>query len=186
MPRCIPTGKPASPTLHPFAQMPALLAVATVQEIIEAGATYGRCMTSQAERSSSPDTPMMKGAFALPSTPSPNPLQIGCAPSYSLDGSRAGACLPLATKLSPIACRLLHRGSTFPLVLCVSIGYTRAMSGKDSGFRIRVERELREKFLAACREQDRPAAQVLREFMRSFVADTDQPNERREGGRRKL
>ena len=61
-----------------------------------------------------------------------------------------------------------------------------AMSGKDSGFRIRVERELREKFLAACREQDRPAAQVLREFMRSFVTDTDQPNERREGGRRKL
>ncbi len=49
------------------------------------------------------------------------------------------------------------------------------MSGKDSGFRIRVERELREKFLAACRKQDRPAAQVLREFMRAFVADTDQP-----------
>jgi hypothetical protein len=37
--------------------MPALLAVATVQEIIEAGATYDRCITSQAERSSSPDTP---------------------------------------------------------------------------------------------------------------------------------
>lgn len=51
-----------------------------------------------------------------------------------------------------------------------------AMSGKDSGFRIRVERELREKFLAACRKQDRPAAQVLREFMRSFVTDTDQPD----------
>lgn len=50
------------------------------------------------------------------------------------------------------------------------------MSGKDSGFRIRVERELREKFLAACRKQDRPAAQVLREFMRSFVADTEQPD----------
>lgn len=132
-----------------------------------------------------PTPTMMKGAFALPSTPSPNLLRIGCAPSYSPDGSRAGACLPLATQLLPIACRLLHRGATFPVALCVSIGYTRAMSGKDSGFRIRVERELREKFLAACREQDRPAAQVLREFMRSFVADTDQPNERREGGRRK-
>ncbi len=88
-------------TLHPFAQMPALLAVATVQEIIEAGATYGRCITSQAERSSSPDTPMMKRAFALPSTPSPNPLWIGCVPSYSPDGSRAGACLPLATQPFP-------------------------------------------------------------------------------------
>lgn len=41
---------------------------------------------------------------------------------------------------------------------------------KDSGLRIRVERELREKFLALCREQDRPAAQVLREFMRQYVA----------------
>nr|WP_281719702.1 hypothetical protein [Nitrosomonas nitrosa] len=41
---------------------------------------------------------------------------------------------------------------------------------KDSGLRIRVERELREKFLALCREQDRPAAQVLREFMREYVA----------------
>lgn len=41
---------------------------------------------------------------------------------------------------------------------------------KDSGLRIRVERELREKFLALCREQDRPAAQVLREFMRSYIA----------------
>lgn len=42
---------------------------------------------------------------------------------------------------------------------------------KDSGFRIRIERDLREKFLAVCRERDRPAAQVLREFMRTFVAD---------------
>lgn len=42
---------------------------------------------------------------------------------------------------------------------------------KDSGLRIRVERELRDRFLAICREQDRPAAQVLREFMREFVAE---------------
>lgn len=40
---------------------------------------------------------------------------------------------------------------------------------KDVGLRIRVQRELREQFLAACREQDRPAAQVLREFMRDYV-----------------
>ena len=53
------------------------------------------------------------------------------------------------------------------LAECVSIGYTAVM--KDSGFRIRIERELREKFLATCREQDRPAAQVLREFMRDYV-----------------
>lgn len=41
---------------------------------------------------------------------------------------------------------------------------------KDSGLRIRVQRELREQFLEACRTQDKPAAQVLREFMREYVA----------------
>ncbi|TXL75119.1 plasmid-related protein [Vineibacter terrae] len=41
---------------------------------------------------------------------------------------------------------------------------------KDAGLRIRVQRELREQFLDVCRAQDRPAAQVLREFMRGFVA----------------
>lgn len=40
---------------------------------------------------------------------------------------------------------------------------------KESGFRIRIEHELREKFLAVCREQDRPAAQVIREFMRAYI-----------------
>lgn len=44
---------------------------------------------------------------------------------------------------------------------------------KDSGLRIRVERELRERFLALCREQDKPAAQVIREFMRQYIADND-------------
>jgi len=43
------------------------------------------------------------------------------------------------------------------------------MSGKDAGLRIRVERALREEFLEACRADDRPAAQILREFMRGYV-----------------
>ena len=42
---------------------------------------------------------------------------------------------------------------------------------KDSGLRIRIEKELREKFLETCRQQDRPAAQVLREFMREYIDD---------------
>ena len=42
---------------------------------------------------------------------------------------------------------------------------------KDSGIRIRVERELRDKFLDVCRQLDRPAAQVLREFMRGYIAE---------------
>lgn len=41
---------------------------------------------------------------------------------------------------------------------------------KDVGLRIRLERALRDEFLEACRAQDRPAAQVLREFMREYVA----------------
>lgn len=48
---------------------------------------------------------------------------------------------------------------------------------KDSGFRIRVQRELREKFIEICRAQDRPAAQVLREFMREFVAEHQVAND---------
>jgi hypothetical protein len=40
---------------------------------------------------------------------------------------------------------------------------------KDAGMRIRVEPELREKFVNICREKDVPAAQVLRSFMREFI-----------------
>jgi hypothetical protein len=40
---------------------------------------------------------------------------------------------------------------------------------KDAGFRIRVERELRDDFLDACRSEEKPAAQVIREFMRRYV-----------------
>ena len=50
----------------------------------------------------------------------------------------------------------------------VSIGYTPVMM-KDSGLRIRVQRDLRERFLEVCRTQDKPAAQVIREFMRDYV-----------------
>ncbi len=46
---------------------------------------------------------------------------------------------------------------------------------KDAGLRIRVQRDLREKFLEVCRAQDKPAAQVLREFMRGYVAQHDAP-----------
>lgn len=42
---------------------------------------------------------------------------------------------------------------------------------KDVGLRIRVQKELREQFLAACQAQDKPAAQVLREFMRAYVRE---------------
>ena len=40
----------------------------------------------------------------------------------------------------------------------------------SSGFRLRVDDQLRHEFISACRSQDRAAAQVLREFMRDYVA----------------
>jgi len=40
---------------------------------------------------------------------------------------------------------------------------------KDAGLRLRVERELRQEFVAACRAEGRPAAELLREFMRGYV-----------------
>ena len=43
------------------------------------------------------------------------------------------------------------------------------MAAKDTGFRIRIEKQLREEFVDICRSQDRPAAQVLREFMRNYI-----------------
>jgi hypothetical protein len=42
---------------------------------------------------------------------------------------------------------------------------------KDAGLRIRVQRDLREKFLEVYRAQDKPAVQILREFMREYVIE---------------
>jgi hypothetical protein len=42
---------------------------------------------------------------------------------------------------------------------------------KDSALRIRVQRDLHDRFLEICRSQDKPAAQVLREFMRDYVEE---------------
>jgi hypothetical protein len=48
---------------------------------------------------------------------------------------------------------------------------------KDAGMRIRVEPELRDRFINLCRDNDVPAAQVLRSFMRELVQDkTIAPN----------
>ena len=60
---------------------------------------------------------------------------------------------------------------------------------KNSQFRIRVDENLRQNFLDTCREIDRPASQVLREFMKQFVeeqgngAQTDLFKNLTEGGK---
>ena len=57
------------------------------------------------------------------------------------------------------------------------------MRVKDAGIRIRVEKGLRDQFLGICRRQDKPAAQVLRQFMREYVAEhADEANRKREIG----
>lgn len=55
--------------------------------------------------------------------------------------------------------------------MCIQWSYTGGMGAKDAGVRIRVEKGLRERFLETCRRQDKPAAQVLRHFMREYVAE---------------
>lgn len=50
------------------------------------------------------------------------------------------------------------------------IHWVHSVPMKDVGLRIRVQKELREQFLEVCRKQDKPAAQVIREFMREYVA----------------
>ena len=54
---------------------------------------------------------------------------------------------------------------------CVSIGYTEfmALKIKDAGLRLRVEREIRQEFVEACRGEGKSAAQVLREYMRAYI-----------------
>jgi hypothetical protein len=49
------------------------------------------------------------------------------------------------------------------------------MKTKDAGLRIRIDRELREAFVVACRAHDKPAAQVLREFMQDYVKQNAPP-----------
>lgn len=51
----------------------------------------------------------------------------------------------------------------------VSMCYRADMMIKDSGMRIRVEKDLRDAFVQACRAQDRAASDVLRDFMRAFT-----------------
>jgi len=40
---------------------------------------------------------------------------------------------------------------------------------KDAGLRIRVTKELREEFLLVCKNEDKFASDVIREFMESYV-----------------
>ncbi|MAT94436.1 MAG: hypothetical protein CME59_17790 [Halioglobus sp.] len=45
------------------------------------------------------------------------------------------------------------------------------MAKKSRALQIRIEEQLHQEFLDTCHNEDRPAAQVLREFMREFIAE---------------
>lgn len=45
-----------------------------------------------------------------------------------------------------------------------------ALKKKNAGLRLRVERNLRQEFLDACKADGRIAAEVLRQFMRDYIA----------------
>lgn len=47
---------------------------------------------------------------------------------------------------------------------------------KDVSISIKIERELRDEFSRAAAEIDRPAAQVIRELMRGYLARRNEPN----------
>jgi hypothetical protein len=42
---------------------------------------------------------------------------------------------------------------------------------KERGFHVRIEEDLRRRFVKACQDQDLTASQVLRAFMRKFVGE---------------
>jgi predicted DNA-binding protein len=42
---------------------------------------------------------------------------------------------------------------------------------KSAALRIRIEPELHQQFIEVCRSEDKPAAQVLREFMREYIRE---------------
>lgn len=77
-------------------------------------------------------------------------------------------------RLVPLSLGLVPSGRYGFMVLpllstCVCIHWVHSSPMKDVGLRIRLQRELREHFIAVYKSQDKSAAQVLREFMRSYI-----------------
>lgn len=91
----------------------------------------------------------------------------GRLPAHCRDAGR----LASPSARSPTAKPKALSGAYPGLYRCVSIGYTYPAMRKDAGFRVRVESELRDQFLEVCREDEKPAAQVIREFMRQYVKE---------------
>lgn len=48
---------------------------------------------------------------------------------------------------------------------------------KTTQMSIKMERELRDRFMAAARNRHRPAAQIIRDLMRLYISQSEIPNE---------
>ena len=79
-------------------------------------------------------------------------------------GCKIAKTYKTATSASHTYSQLLSSMLDFGYTLC-----NREVDMKDVGMRIRVEPELREEFVDICKQQDVPAAQVIRTFMREFI-----------------
>ena len=53
------------------------------------------------------------------------------------------------------------------------------MSDKSANFRVRLDPDLHEQFLATCKRQDIPASQVIRQLMRSYIEQEGEWNQSR-------
>ncbi len=60
------------------------------------------------------------------------------------------------------------------------------MKAKDTTFTLKIEAELRERFMAVVAEEDRSASQVVRELMRDYIARREEEGEYDDFLRRKL
>jgi hypothetical protein len=90
------------------------------------------------------------------------------AGSRNLSASAASRTLIVAVTQHRFAFKLITVDQ-LRLYNCASVEYNAWMRIKFLGLIIRVDDELRNAFLEACRAQDKPAAQVLREFMSEYV-----------------
>lgn len=50
------------------------------------------------------------------------------------------------------------------------------MSNEDSRYEIRIPKSLKEAYLAAAKRNDRDGAQLIRDFIRSYVTQNAQPD----------
>lgn len=128
-------------------------------ETISSGPTVRRLDADQVYRAPIPTTKSLPVLFANMGQPYPAWM-------------RATFRRRTTTKVSPLDAGVVCGAiAELSFAQSVSNGYTLRM--KDSRLRIRVQCDFRERFIAVCQAQDNPAAQVLREFMRLYVAENE-------------